>query len=656
MKAVVFAYSNIGCAGLKTLVENGVEVTAVFTHADSPDENVWFASVAETAARLNIPVYAPEDVNNPAWVDRIRALEPDCLFSFYYRQLLREPVLSIPKLGAFNLHGSLLPKYRGRCPVNWVLLHGEKETGLTLHAMTKRPDDGDIIGQTVVAIDDEDTAKSLNEKMTAAVPAFLAPLLPAIAAGNPPRQPQRSEDASYFGGRRPNDGLIDWNVSAEAVRNLVRAVARPYPGAFSYSGPRKLFVWKAVVEKADAKALPGTVVDTEPLRIACGEGVLRIELAQEEGGVDVSGFQIARDMNLVPGMRLTKPYSGVKRKTRIFIIGANGFIGNALVERLLADGGFEVHAFDRSGAQLSRFMGHKDFHFIEGDMTIHRDTIRYEISLADVVLPLAAIATPVEYVRNPLRVFELDFEENLRIVRDCAEFGKRIIFPSTSEVYGMAEDEFFDEDCSSLIVGPIRNQRWIYSSSKQLLDRVIWAYGWQRGLKFTLFRPFNWVGPRLDSLQSARNRNSRVITQMILNLVEGTPILLVDGGEQKRCFTALQDGIEGLFQIIVNKNNACDGEIMNLGNPDGELSIRELGEVLVAAFERHPLRQKFPPFAGFRAIEAAAYYGQGYQDVKVRRPSVRKAGRILGWKPETDPRKAVEETLDFFVRAYLDEQ
>lgn len=220
----------------------------------------------------------------------------------------------------------------------------------------------------------------------------------------------------------------------------------------------------------------------------------------------------------------------------------------------------------------------------------------------------------------------------------------------------MADDEFFDEDDSNLIVGPIRNQRWIYSSSKQLLDRVIWAYGWQRGLRFTLFRPFNWVGPRLDSLRSARNRSSRVITQMILNLIEGTPILLVDGGEQKRCFTALRDGIEGLYRIVVNKDNVCDGEIMNLGNPDGELSIRELGEVLVAAFEKHPLRDNFPPFAGFRVVEAAAYYGEGYQDVKVRKPSVRKAGRILGWKPETDPRTAVEETLDFFVREYLEEQ
>lgn len=150
----------------------------------------------------------------------------------------------------------------------------------------------------------------------------------------------------------------------------------------------------------------------------------------------------------------------------------------------------------------------------------------------DVILPLVAIATPIEYTRNPLRVFELDFEENLKIVRDCVKYNKRIVFPSTSEVYGMCDDKEFDEDTSRLIVGPINKQRWIYSVSKQLLDRVIWAYGVKEGLKFTLFRPFNWMGPRLDNLDAARIGSSRAITQLILNLVEGSPIKLVDGGAQ----------------------------------------------------------------------------------------------------------------------------
>ena len=282
---------------------------------------------------------------------------------------------------------------------------------------------------------------------------------------------------------------------------------------------------------------------------------------------------------------------------------------------------------------IERFRGHPDFHYVEGDISIHTEWIEYHIKKCDVVLPLVAIATPIEYTRNPLRVFELDFEENLKIVRHCVKYGKRLVFPSTSEVYGMCTDEHFDEDRSNLVVGPINKQRWIYSASKQLLDRVIWAYG-QKGLKFTLFRPFNWIGPRLDRLDSARIGSSRAITQLILNLVEGTPIQLVDGGAQKRCFTDVDDGIEALFRIIENRGGRCDGQIINIGNPDNEASIREMAEELLAQFERHPLRGRFPPFAGFREVESLSYYGVGYQDVAHRKPSVANAKRLLDWEAE----------------------
>ncbi len=654
MKAVVLAYNNIGCAGLETLLANSIDVAAVFTHADDPGENVWFRSVAALAASKNIPVYAPEDINHPLWIERIRAMEPDCLFSFYYRKLIKEPLLKLPKIGAFNLHGSLLPKYRGRAPINWAIVNGETETGLTLHYMTLKPDEGDIVGQHAVAIGDNDTARTLNEKLTAAVPEFLGPLVRKIAEGNAPRIRQDASKATYSGGRRPADGRIDWTRPASVIRNLVRAVAKPYPGAFSHAGGRKIIVWSAAAVPGSANASPGTIVSADPLRVACGEGVLQIDLGQEEHGIEVGGKQLAQDLNLRPGMRLYSPESGRAAKTRVLILGVNGFIGNALVERLLKEGNFEVHGMDRNSDQIARMLDNPNFHFADGDITIHRETMRYEISKADIVLPLVAIATPIEYVRNPLRVFELDFEENLRVIRYCVDYGKRIIFPSTSEVYGMCDDPEFDEDNSRLIVGPIRNQRWIYSASKQLLDRVIWAYGVQRNLKFTLFRPFNWIGPRLDRLDSARIGSSRAITQMILNLVEGTPILLIDGGSQKRCFTAVEDGIEGLYRIIVNKNSVCDSAIMNLGNPDGELSIRKLAEILVAAFDKHPLRDQFPPFAGYCEVEGSAYYGKGYQDVMSRRPSIAKAERLLGWRPKVDPRLAVEQTLDFFLRDYLE--
>jgi UDP-4-amino-4-deoxy-L-arabinose formyltransferase / UDP-glucuronic acid dehydrogenase (UDP-4-keto-hexauronic acid decarboxylating) len=175
-----------------------------------------------------------------------------------------------------------------------------------------------------------------------------------------------------------------------------------------------------------------------------------------------------------------------------------------------------------------------DFFFLEGDISIQREWIEYHIKKCDVVVPLVAIATPIEYTRNPLRVFELDFEENLRIVRCCVKYQKRLLFPSTSEVYGMCDDTAFDEDQSNLVLGPINKQRWIYSSCKQLLDRVIWAYGREQHLRFSLFRPFNWIGPRLDTLESARIGSSRAITQLILNLVEGTPLLMIDGGRRWR--------------------------------------------------------------------------------------------------------------------------
>jgi len=184
---------------------------------------------------------------------------------------------------------------------------------------------------------------------------------------------------------------------------------------------------------------------------------------------------------------------------------------------------------------------------------------------------------------------------------------------------------------------------------------VIWAYGRTEGLKFTLFRPFNWIGPRLDSLSSARIGSSRVITQLILNLVDGTPIQLVDGGNQKRCFTDVSDGVECLFRIIENKGGRCDGSIINIGNPDNEASIRELAEILVEKFQNHPFRRHFPPFAGIREVESKAFYGEGYQDVWHRKPCIKNARRLVGWNAVKPLVQSVEETLDFFLKQYVNE-
>jgi len=658
MRAVVLAYHGIGCVGIEALLRHGFEIVQVFTHRDDPNENTWFESVAELAARRNLPTVAPDDINHPLWAARVRKLAPDVLFSFYYRNLVGREILEIPKAGAFNLHGSLLPKYRGRCPVNWVLLHGEEETGVTLHVMTPRPDDGDIVAQKRIPIADDDTAKTLHERSVQASAALLDEILPKIRKGDVPRTPQDPAKASYFGGRRPEDGEIDWRRSAREARNLVRAVTRPYPGAFTYLNDRKVFVWGASEEPARmGDARPGAIVSTDPLVIACGEGALRVDFGQSDTGVYTTGATLAREMNLSPGMRFGPKMSArlaSERTKRVLILGVNGFIGNALSERLLESGRYEVHGMDLHSNYVRRLVDRPGFHFSEGDISIHREWIEYHIRKCDVVIPLVAIATPIEYVRNPLRVFELDFEENLRIVRYCVKYGKRLVFPSTSEVYGMCTDATFDEDESNLVLGPIRIQRWIYSCCKQLLDRVIWAYGVQKGLRFTLFRPFNWIGPRLDSLSSARIGSSRAITQLILNLAEGTPIQLVDGGQQKRCFTDIRDGVECLFRIVENRGGVCDGKIFNVGNPDNEASIRELAESLVAKFEAHPLRAKFPPSAGIREVESGSYYGSGYQDVQHRRPSIRNAQRLLGWTPKVPLVESVENTLDFFLREALE--
>ncbi|SFC16984.1 UDP-4-amino-4-deoxy-L-arabinose formyltransferase / UDP-glucuronic acid dehydrogenase (UDP-4-keto-hexauronic acid decarboxylating) [Pseudomonas citronellolis] len=654
-KTLVFAYHDIGCAGIEALLAADYQIDAVFTHADDARENRFFGSVAQLCAQRGIPVHAPEDVNHPLWIARIRELQPQFIFSFYYRHLLGEELLACARRGAFNLHGSLLPRYRGRAPANWVLVNGESETGVTLHRMVKRPDAGAIIAQQRVAIDAEDTALSLHGKLREAAGELLDRLLPAMLEGDFVEREQDESQASYFGRRTPADGLLDWRRPAGELHNLVRAVTQPYPGAFAPVGERKLIVWQSKVVPGNQGRPAGAVLSVEPLRIACGEDSLEVVAGQQgDAGLFLAGAQLAREMGLVTGSRLHavgKP----RRKTRVLILGVNGFIGNHLSERLLRDGHYEVYGLDIGSDAIERLKSNPDFHFVEGDISIHTEWIEYHIKKCDVVLPLVAIATPIEYTRNPLRVFELDFEENLKLVRYCVKYGKRVIFPSTSEVYGMCSDASFDEDSSNLVVGPINKQRWIYSVSKQLLDRVIWAYG-QKGLRFTLFRPFNWMGPRLDRLDSARIGSSRAITQLILHLVEGTPIRLVDGGAQKRCFTDVDDGIEALARIVDNDGGRCDGQIVNIGNPDNEASIRELGEELLRQFEAHPLRAHFPPFAGFREVESRSFYGDGYQDVAHRKPSIDNARRLLDWEPKVHMRETIAKTLDFFLREAIAEQ
>jgi len=334
---------------------------------------------------------------------------------------------------------------------------------------------------------------------------------------------------------------------------------------------------------------------------------------------------------------------------KVLILGVNGFIGNALTERILTSTDWEVFGLDMSAEKIEPFLDNRRFRFLEGDIAINKEWIEYHIKKCDVVLPLVAIATPATYVRDPLAVFQLDFEENLRIVKQCVRYKKRVVFPSTSEVYGMCPDTEFDEYRSTLVYGPIHKQRWIYSTSKQLLDRVIFAYGQQEGLDFTLFRPFNWIGPHLDNVDSPKEGSSRVLTQFLHNILYGEPIKLVDGGRQRRSFTHIQDGIDCLMRILVNENGAANGGIFNIGNPANDVSIRELAERLLAAVSRYPGYEGVVQQTPIVDVKSESYYGDGYQDIPTRVPSIRHAAERLGWSPRIGFDEAIRLTLDFYL-------
>ena len=263
MKTVVFAYHNMGLAGLDALARHGYDIEAVFTHEDDPDENCWFGSVKNWAQQKNIKVYTTEEVNSPQWIAKIAAVNPDIMFSFYYRKMISREILDLPKIGAFNLHGSFLPAYRGRCPVNWVIINGETQTGVTLHYMIDKPDAGDIVGQRSVPIDFSDTAKTLYDKLCGAAKELLDELLPLIKSNQIPRRKQNLAEGSYYGGRRPEDGRIYWNKSADEIYNLIRAVTEPYPGAFALlNNDEKIIIWWAQPVVSDKAVIPGKLVIT----------------------------------------------------------------------------------------------------------------------------------------------------------------------------------------------------------------------------------------------------------------------------------------------------------------------------------------------------------------------------------------------------------
>lgn len=297
-RCVLFAYHELGYGCMEALLKMGAPVAALFTHEDDPHEERWWRSCASLARARDVPIYTPEVLDAP-WLERIAALCPAVVYSFYYRNLLPEAALRAAPLGAYNLHGSLLPAYRGRAPVNWMLINGEREAGVTLHHMVARADAGDIVGQRACAIDDRDTALTLYRKLVPLGVALLTEMHPLIVAGQAPRRPQDLSRGSYFGRRRPEDGRIDWRWPARRVFNLVRAVTHPYPGAFCALGRRKLWVWESrIAHETGRRGAAGEIVSSGggAVEVAAGEGSLLITRAQFDGASEGAAAEVLSEV------------------------------------------------------------------------------------------------------------------------------------------------------------------------------------------------------------------------------------------------------------------------------------------------------------------------------------------------------------------------
>lgn len=296
-RIIVCAYSDVGHACLTHLLKRDANVVAVYTHADAHGETIWFPSVGKLAHECGIPVFVDRDLNDDAELTAFEQLAPDLLFSFYFRHLLPPRVLAAPRLGAYNMHGSLLPRYRGRAPVNWAVLHGETETGATLHVMTPKPDAGDIVDAERVPIGEDDTAAQVQERITRAAVQVLMRQLDALESGTAPRRPQDAAAATYFGRRRPEDGAIDWRRSACEIHNLIRAVSHPYPGAFAPLAGRMTTIWQSRRTALAANGAPPGHCECRDgtLLVACGDNrYLEIVSAQRAGEPELTGADLAR--------------------------------------------------------------------------------------------------------------------------------------------------------------------------------------------------------------------------------------------------------------------------------------------------------------------------------------------------------------------------
>jgi len=298
MKAIVFAYNVLGKVGFEALLKHGYEICALVTHEDDPNEKIYFESVAALAEKKGIKVFKLASPNTPEFIQTIKNLKPDVLFSFYYRQMICDDILNIVNGKAYNLHGSLLPKYRGRSPLNWAVLYGETRAGVTLHKMVKKADRGEIVDQQGFDILEEDNIRTLQPKMSDAASILLERALPAILTGTEKLTVQDESKASYFGGRKAGDGLIDWKKSAKEINNLIRAVTDPFPGAFTFYNGKKIIIWNAKVLNELDGDQPGKVLSLDPFVISTGKGSLNILEGKVEDANNLSAQSIVKESGL----------------------------------------------------------------------------------------------------------------------------------------------------------------------------------------------------------------------------------------------------------------------------------------------------------------------------------------------------------------------
>jgi len=350
---------------------------------------------------------------------------------------------------------------------------------------------------------------------------------------------------------------------------------------------------------------------------------------------------------------------------KILLLGAGGFIGVNLTERLLKDGVHEVTAVDIYKDKLNEIED-PNLKYVELDICTDEAALEQAVIDHDVIVDLVAFANPALYVEDPLGVFELNFIENLKIVELCSKHSKRIVQFSTCEVYGRTSastvgwdpkdhPQPFVEDETPLIMGPIKNHRWIYASAKQLLERVLHAYGIQKGLNYSIIRPFNFVGPRIDFLPSEQAGNPRVFSHFMNGLLYGTPMQLVDGGGNFRAYTYIDDAVDCIVRILENKDGKCDRQIFNIGKPDNELTIAELAELMKKIFNEH-FRQDGDPDPEIVDVSAEEFYGEGYEDCDRRIANIDKARELLGWEPEYSTYDVIFKTMEYFVNKHRAKQ